>query len=84
MPKVKDGIKPSIEAREPKGALPKQHPLMHPLHGKDADHRKMGMKDKYLGDGPHIDMPDHQHPLHHPHTDINESHNDKQTQPGKY
>lgn len=52
----------------------KEVPHAHPLHAADADHRKMPMKDKYDGAGPHVNMPDHQHPLHHPHTDVVEKH----------
>jgi hypothetical protein len=62
--------------REPKGmnGIPKQHEHIHPLHKEGTDHRDMSMKDKYLGNGPHIDMPKHQHSLHHPHTDVSEKH----------
>lgn len=66
--------------REPKGmtGIPKQHPYMHPLHAENADHRKMGMSEKYNGTGPGIEMPKHQHPLHHPHTDVSEKHNERE------
>jgi hypothetical protein len=64
--------------------VPKQHPHMHPLHHAEADHRDMSMKDKYLGDGPHISMPDHQHELHHPHTDVMEKHKMIHTKKGPY
>jgi hypothetical protein len=61
---------------EPKhGSGPvKQHPTFHPLHKAETDHRDMPMKEKYVGDGPHIAMPVHQHALHHPHNDVVEKH----------